>query len=578
VRKVIDGLLDDIAVQLGLSTVGDKSFLRTLSDSCLLGFLDDFSSHLLHSVEVGYWSDFQPAVPLGERQYSAARHFLLGVRKRVFDADGKLSTYPCPHAFHCLYQMGAILDKFGSGTVTETMRENALTQYLLDETVAGEVVIPDEFNEVLDLAKKLVSDRILRFIDWQPPKGRHGPGAVAEGSIPFWEKYRFTPYEEMDLYYPGLRLENSLKSNFSTSGDRDPRASRLLFVPKKWNKCRVICAEPALLQYMQQGWSRRIGAAIDLSDSQLDLHDQTRNAIVAKQSSDHGYYGTIDLKSASDRLSLTLTRRILPWVLSSRVENCRSQRTVLPDKSTLELSKFGSMGNALTFPVQTLVFWSLMVALRCTRGESVSNACQDTWVYGDDIIIPSSVVPDAFRLLSSVGLAVNEKKSFYRGPFRESCGVHAFAGRDVTPAYLRSWSSDALCLVSQCATARRLSQNGFTTAAEVIYEMIERALSAKLPYSRRTEGLVRWAGEEMADSDLIRLNRTRGRRLHTDRYQRLVVEAFWLKEIKHKRKYVSFDNSEDLWDYIGPYQSLVDRDRGIVAGQPKLLSTRLLFL
>jgi len=101
------------------------------------------------------------------------------------------------------------------------------------------------------------------------------------------------------------------------------------------------------------------------------------------------------------------------------------------------------MGNAYTFELESILFYSLSIGVCKTLGlttESVS-------VYGDDIIVPTT----AFDLLSSTlefcGFSVNSEKSYSVGPFRESCGADWFCGMDVRPFYLRKQISDRTLMV-----------------------------------------------------------------------------------------------------------------------------------
>jgi len=81
----------------------------------------------------------------------------------------------------------------------------------------------------------------------------------------------------------------------------------------------------------------------------------------------------------------------------------------------------------------------------------------DFLVYGDDIIVPTSVVDELVKLLGFLGFEVNTEKSFSDPDlrFRESCGLDAYNGVDVTPVYVRSLpgSKPELChLVNSLAS------------------------------------------------------------------------------------------------------------------------------
>jgi hypothetical protein len=119
------------------------------------------------------------------------------------------------------------------------------------------------------------------------------------------------------------------------------------------------------------------------------------------------------------------------------------------------------MGNATTFPVETLVFWAIAVSCcmfyrnkkyygvapwRITSTLTLPRDRRDVSVFGDDIILPTEVVPDLFYMLGSIGFSINSEKSYFgKGlSFRESCGGDFFHGRRMRPFFIkgpatRSW-------------------------------------------------------------------------------------------------------------------------------------------
>jgi hypothetical protein len=59
-------------------------------------------------------------------------------------------------------------------------------------------------------------------------------------------------------------------------------------------------------------------------------------------------------------------------------------------------------------------------------------------VFGDDIICDSKATRHVISILQRLGFLVNENKSFIgTQSFRESCGVYAYEGQDVTPVQFR---------------------------------------------------------------------------------------------------------------------------------------------
>jgi hypothetical protein len=150
------------------------------------------------------------------------------------------------------------------------------------------------------------------------------------------------------------------------------------------------------------------------------------------------------LSSASDRLSLQVVKeafakrpRFLEALLASRTPCVE-----LSKQSKLTLKKFAGMGNATTFPVQSMVFACLAYTAitqseKHLTSEKVRNAARYVRVFGDDIIIRTEHYQVVADWIHSFGLKINQGKTFKDGYFRESCGVDSYKGHDVTPVYLR---------------------------------------------------------------------------------------------------------------------------------------------
>lgn len=120
---------------------------------------------------------------------------------------------------------------------------------------------------------------------------------------------------------------------------------------------------------------------------------------------------TIDLKNASDSISLALVKWFLPKSLFKLIEESRSSYVLGPDGAYHEVRKVSSMGNGYTFELMTWILTSVVRVLD-----------PDGSVYGDDIIIKKEFAPRLLTLLNEMGFVVNVDKTFITGPFRESCG------------------------------------------------------------------------------------------------------------------------------------------------------------
>jgi len=217
--------------------------------------------------------------------------------------------------------------------------------------------------------------------------------------------------------------------------------NRLSYVPKTKEISRSICTEPVLNMFVQKG----VGAVLEnvlVRKFGINLsHQPELNRRLAQTGSISGGYSTIDLSSASDSVSLKLLGEILPPEILRWLVLSRSPLTELPNGEQLELHMVSSMGNAFTFPLQTLIFSSLVVA--CYRVLGIkprrNKDGPTNWaVFGDDIIIKTDAYHFVARCLEMFGFLVNTEKSFAAGYFRESCGGDYLRGHDIRGVYVKS--------------------------------------------------------------------------------------------------------------------------------------------
>ena len=204
---------------------------------------------------------------------------------------------------------------------------------------------------------------------------------------------------------------------------------RVLLVPKGCSSKRVISCEPTANQWFQQALLRDLGDYLPSSMFHITMKDQTRNQKLAQVGSLFRNYGTIDLSSASDTVTLRLVEALFrrtplwPELWASRT----SYATL--DGNRLPLQKFAPMGSAVCFPIESIVFGAVVAVAQEHVGVN------HPWVvYGDDIVCHSSVFEEVVRLLGQLHFRVNEKKTFWpSSPFKESCGREYYYGEDVTP-------------------------------------------------------------------------------------------------------------------------------------------------
>lgn len=298
-------------------------------------------------------------------------------------------------------------------------------------------------SDLLSDARKLVQ-RVLCNMDPLDIRPCHGSGATSCRTEQWdkWQKLRY--YRKLDAVYPypdyfffnATHLADQY-ARLHNAEERFPTA-RVILVPKDSRGPRVISCEPAELLYIQQGIMRKLYHLLEnhkLTRGLLNFTDQTINRELARIGSKTDEWATLDLKDASDRVSLALVRRIFPrnWVRA--FEACRSDWTILPDGRQILLHKFAPMGSSCCFPVEAICFWAIAsVACRTNRRP---RSGVPVYVYGDDIIVQSSNALLVMEALESVGLLVNRNKSYIQGRFRESCGGEYHNGNDVTVVRVR---------------------------------------------------------------------------------------------------------------------------------------------
>ena len=219
------------------------------------------------------------------------------------------------------------------------------------------------------------------------------------------------------------------------------QGSRLSFVPKTSEISRTICTEPVLNMLFQKGIASVLEDLL-VEICGIDLRRQPdKNRHFAQLGSVRGEFGTIDLSSASDSMSTSLVREFFPRHVFDMLEMTRSPLTTLPGGASVELHMISSMGNAFTFPLQTIFFTSIVYgayrALSIDFKRPFRHSLGNFAVFGDDIICDFKSYDLICRLLSICGFSVNIDKSFNTGLFRESCGHDYYDGHNVRGVYIK---------------------------------------------------------------------------------------------------------------------------------------------
>jgi hypothetical protein len=369
------------------------------------------------------------------------------------------------------------------------------------------------FSEVFTKVDKLVYDNELI--------PRHGPGATADRLLgnkkfdqrewplrleeimpssaylfPSWSKYKL--YDDVKLLEPEAE-----------------RPVRVITVPKTLKTPRIIAIEPTCMQYAQQAILQPLVEGLDniFGGSQLvraetlkltrNLEGQSRgflgfreqgpNQDLALAGSKFGELATLDLSEASDRVLNAHVQLLLarwPW-LSEAVQASRSRKAHVPGKGEITLTKFASMGSALCFPMEAMVFLTV-IFMGIQDGLSYQMSKKDILsflgrvrVYGDDLIVPVEYVYPVMSRLESFGFKVNGSKSFWTGKFRESCGKEYYDGHDVSISRVRRILPESLAdtreVISCVALRNQLYFAGLWKSARYLDVNLEKLLKGNFP-------------------------------------------------------------------------------------------------
>ena len=389
----------------------------------------------------------------------------------------------------------------------------------------------------LDFVSGLISTVLGSYqpSEW---KFRHGPGAVAErkGCVNKYEFVNWSDRLETEFAYAdyGFYNHESWARHVATfTGESDDKSeiadqsclpvkgpqglvtpectshdpcSRLIAVRKTLKAPRLIAAEPTEHQWCQQNIWHFLRTRTEKTwlGKFVRFGDQTLNQALSKRGSSDGSLATLDLSEASDRVTCHFVGQLFRHNLGllralQATRTRRIRQDINPNvPSVFCLKKFSTMGSACTFPVESIAF--LAIALACTitvdemqspkigsAGNSHRLSCRSVLgkllaleekvaVFGDDIIIPIDVRELMVRALEVFDFKVNTAKSFWNGSFRESCGVDAFRGVDISPEFWRSpTKSDPESIASALTVCNNFYRRGYWRTAEHIASTVRRS-------------------------------------------------------------------------------------------------------
>ena len=581
-----------------------KSHYQTVGDRLFLIDLPAVAKALDKALDRGVLPRTNLPLTGGINSRTTVPRLFQGLWLLVFDKDGCLKQNADPHAIFLLRQIMLGQKKFRKECSPDVTFETVREYYSVDQQLPppshiwdggdpadwgpSRVSVYDRLDDkglfggelspyrdyahlrpVLDTVQKVCDCISAGLGEFHPSLSdfRHGPGATSELKRGAGYKYLFPSWSpRLQSIFPGeeYAIANSsvLGGGFATTNDlygnpvivgggevadvfpEREEASRLIAVPKTQKAPRLIAAEPTCNQWTQQNVKNYLDERI--LATALSKSVDFRRQLLSRQAAKLGSLGygtaTLDLSSASDRVSLWLVERAFRgnFSLLRAFAACRtryvSQCLDRGSPALHKLRKFSSQGSALTFPVQSILFLMLVVGV----GASLTNTKPKDWerlvekcrIYGDDICIPVEWVPRVVEVFSYLHLKVNEDKSFWNGKFRESCGLDVYDGHDVSPAYFLKFPNETAfeSVATSVASANNFFMKGLWRTAQWLERLVPPGIRKLIPdvpigsvafgyYTSsgfRTQGKTRW-NKDLQRTEYRSLSAKAGK--HTQRHE-----------------------------------------------------------
>lgn len=515
---LVTALLADAGSICSVETARDLETIKSRAQHEGISFftitLPDFASDFERSLELG---QVDPTLFLSWRKKARLPLFLRGFVELVFGTNGGIRDEPSTNAVFCIRQVCRVFKKVR--LPCSIQRESrAFRNYVKTEATLSEHPNPESsrHEHFCAVAKLLWSEVFGSECNTFGLVPKHGPGATCEGISGNAKYSHMVWYDRLDRSFPvtehyftsvnHMLCDEHGLNNMTIIPETQELPVRVISVPKTLKAPRIIAIEPVCMQYTQQALSRWIVENIQrsvLTKTVIRFNDQTFNQRAAMRGSLDGSISTIDLSDASDRVPLSMVCDMLkscPELLAAALA-CRSTTAKLPDGTIVPLVKFASMGSALCFPIESMYFYTIIVhailwaqSLPPSRSQMLDLA-KRVHVFGDDITVPSDQTDIVLEALAYYYCKVNATKSFWRGKFRESCGVDAFCGVDVTPTYIRetrpSDKRASAGIVSWIATSNLFHEAGLWQTAHYMKNVVE-SLLGSLPVVHATSPGLGW--------------------------------------------------------------------------------------
>lgn len=496
--KLADYLRDRATISKRLSCEG-------LGYACVV--LPKFFDCLLQVLEGG-----EPSFPGHKIRFNDCPAFLSGLLVRVLGHEDDDTV-----ALDVIYSICHAFKKLKGPYHPAVLRRQARDFVDTDVEVGMIDYTSEPLTPIIGRAKKFVNTLFEGVDEDVAMKPCPGPGAT---NTPTKQYERYEPhalYSQLEDQFPADEwfyahpwdVVNRAREYLSLPKLSFP-TSRFKFVHKYRSKPRGICIEENETQWCQQALKGFLYKHVEnhsMTRGRINFTYQSVNQRLALESSHDMSFATIDMSAASDRVSRELVHRLF-WDTSlfSMLDAVSTRVIVLPKEvqsvaNEIYVNKFAPMGSAVCFPIMAIVHFALIKAIvQLSSIENATEVSKHIYVYGDDIILPREAVQAVYDYLPLFGMKINEGKSFHSSYFRESCGVHAYKGVDITPVYNNytltktHGRTDTTRLLSAVAKEHGYFLKGFHTTARVVREHV-RKVHGQLPFVKPDSPLLGWKRE-----------------------------------------------------------------------------------
>jgi len=468
-------MLEETSMRCGTSTTRDLKTITSRIEHEGISFLTislaKFGKDFTKSLDDGFVGNTAFA---GFQRRGALPQLFGGLLSRVFDPKcGLLIDSPDIEAIRCIRQLTLMWAKIKPDSspglekiqLSPNRVKAAYVKWIesekdvrrADSLLFSEERRVEDFQRIGNLLWSEFFSSIDNRLYHEMLSPKHGPGATADklrGNAKYVLRRWTGRLEEMFPHWeylipnPSSPVQLQWLDDVQILEPRDEIPVRVISVPKTLDSPRIIAIEPTAVQYMQQ-------AVLAMMMQEIPRFYQTRefmqfvsqepNQWLAREGSITGDLATLDLSEASDRVSNQHVRLLVGkhrW-LNKALDATRSRKADVPGYGVKRLAKFASMGSALCFPMEsivfvTVIFYGIEQALgRRITDHDVRSMIGRVRVYGDDIIVPVDYVQSVMQALEAFGFVVNGNKSYWNGKFRESCGEDFYDGQPVKVVRLR---------------------------------------------------------------------------------------------------------------------------------------------